>query len=199
MINRRNMERKKVLCIIGSSGSGKTTIERLLEQTFPLHFKRLVSYTTRPMREGETQGVEHQFVKCLENTDDQLAYTKYGDYEYWAKTSDIVPGKVNTYVIDVEGFRFLQRYFSDKLEIRVMYVKRSKRDDIDEDRKERDRDRLMLTPDDIDILFRNEGSISDLIANVRNNFFGYIMSVFNENTGLSMDPRTMNMKSKREQ
>ena len=199
MINRRNMERKKVLCIIGSSGSGKTTIERLLEQTFPLHFKRLVSYTTRPMREGETQGVEHQFVKCLENTDDQLAYTKYGDYEYWAKTSDIVPGKVNTYVIDVEGFRFLQRYFADKLEIRVMYVKRSKRDDIDEDRKERDRDRLVLTPDDIDILFRNEGSISDLIANVRNNFFGYIMSVFNENTGLSMDPRTRNMKSKREQ
>ena len=193
------MEKKKVLCIIGSSGSGKTTIERLLEQTFPLHFKRLVSYTTRPMREGETQGVEHQFVKCLENTDDQLAYTKYGDYEYWAKTSDIVPGKVNTYVIDVEGFRFLQRYFSDKLEIRVMYVKRSRRDDIDEDRKERDRDRLVLTPDDIDILFRNEGSISDLIANVRNNFFGYIMSVFNENTGLSMDPRTMNMKSKREQ
>ena len=193
------MERKKVLCIIGSSGSGKTTIERLLEQTFPLHFKRLVSYTTRPMREGETQGVEHQFVKCLENTDDQLAYTKYGDYEYWAKTSDIVPGKVNTYVIDVEGFRFLQRYFSDKLEIRVMYVKRSRRDDIDEDRKERDRDRLVLTPDDIDILFRNEGSISDLIANVRNNFFGYIMSVFNENTGLSMDPRTRNMNSKREQ
>lgn len=199
MINSRNMERKKVLCIIGSSGSGKTTIERLLEQTFPLHFKRLVSYTTRPMREGETQGVEHQFVKCLENTDDQLAYTKYGDYEYWAKTSDIVPGKVNTYVIDVEGFRFLQRYFADKLEIRVMYVKRSKRDDIDEGRKERDRDRLTLTPDDIDILFRNEGSISDLIANVRNNFFGYIMSVFNENTGLSMDPRTRNMKSKREQ
>ena len=193
------MERKKVLCIIGSSGSGKTTIERLLEQTFPLHFKRLVSYTTRPMREGETQGVEHQFVKCLENTDDQLAYTKYGDYEYWAKTSDIVPGKVNTYVIDVEGFRFMQRYFADKLEIRVMYVKRSKRDDIDEDRKERDRDRLMLTPDDIDILFRNDGSISDLIANVRNNFFGYIMSVFNENTGLSMDPRTRNMNSKREQ
>lgn len=193
------MERKKVLCIIGSSGSGKTTIERLLEQTFPLHFKRLVSYTTRPMREGETQGVEHQFVKCLENTDDQLAYTKYGDYEYWANTSDIVPGKVNTYVIDVEGFRFLQRYFADKLEIRVMYVKRSKRDDIDEDRKERDRDRLVLTPDDIDILFRNEGSISDLIANVRNNFFGYIMSVFNENTGLSMDPRTRNMDSKREQ
>lgn len=199
MINRRNMERKKVLCIIGSSGSGKTTIERLLEQTFPLHFKRLVSYTTRPMREGETQGVEHQFVKCLENTDDKLAYTKYGDYEYWANTSDIVPGKVNTYVIDVEGFRFLQRYFADKLEIRVMYVKRSKRDDIDEDRKERDRDRLVLTPDDIDILFRNEGSISDLIANVRNNFFGYIMSVFNENTGLSMDPRTRNMDSKREQ
>ena len=29
------MEKKKVFCIIGSSGSGKTTIEQLLEQTFP--------------------------------------------------------------------------------------------------------------------------------------------------------------------
>lgn len=182
MINSRNMERKKVLCIIGSSGSGKTTIERLLEQTFPLHFKRVVSCTTRPMREGETQGVEHQFVNRFENTDDLLAYTKYGDYEYWAKASDLVTGKVNTYVIDVEGFRVLQRNFSDKLEIRVMYVKRTKREDIDEERKERDSNRMELTPDDIDILFRNEGSISDLIANVRNNFFGYIMSVFNENT-----------------
>ena len=65
-----------------------------------------------------------------------------------------------------------------------MYVKRSKRDDIDEDRKERDRGRMELTPDDIDILFRNEGSISDLIANTRNNIFGYIMSVFNENTAV---------------
>ena len=186
MINRIDTEKKKVLCIIGSSGSGKTTIERLLEQTFPLHFKRVVSCTTRPMREGETQGVEHQFVNRFENNaeGDLIAYTKYGKFEYWAKSSDLVTGKINTYVIDVEGFRFLQRYFADKLEIRVMYVKRSKRDDIDEDRKERDRDRLVLTPDDIDILFRNEGSISDLITNIRNNIFGYVMSVFNENTAV---------------
>ena len=187
------MERKKVLCIIGSSGSGKTTIEQLLEQTFPLHFKRLVSYTTRPMREGETQGVEHQFVNRFENNNtegDFLAYTQYGKYEYWAKSSDLVTGKVNTYVIDVDGFRFLQRNFADKLKIRVMYVKRTKREDIDEERKERDRDRLVLTPDDIDILFRNEGSISDLIANVRNNFFGYIMSVFNENPAVQYSIKT---------
>ena len=42
--------KKKVLCIIGHSGSGKTTIEEILARTFPLHFNRVVSYTTRPMR-----------------------------------------------------------------------------------------------------------------------------------------------------
>lgn len=32
------------------------------------------------------------------------------------------------------------------------------------------------------MVLRNEGGISDLIANVQNNIFDYIMSIFNENT-----------------
>ena len=40
---------------------------------------------------------------------------------------------------------------------------------------------MQLEPDDIDVLLRNNGSISDLIANVTNNIIYYIMSIFNEN------------------
>ena len=135
------------------------------------------------MREGEQEGVEHHFVgkDKVPAEKDVLAYTKYGSYEYWALPGDLASGKINTYVIDVEGYRYLQRFYDDQLELRVMYVKRSVRSDIDNQRTQRDEGRMQLEPDDVDVLLRNNGSISDLIANVTNNIIYYIMSIFNEN------------------
>lgn len=46
------------LILCGKSGSGKDTIARHLEDT---GFKTLVSTTTRPMREGEVDGVDYNF------------------------------------------------------------------------------------------------------------------------------------------
>ncbi|MBR6293537.1 MAG: guanylate kinase [Lachnospiraceae bacterium] len=46
-----------ILC--GKSGSGKTTIGVELEK---YGYKKLVTYTTRPMRKGEVNGVDYHFV-----------------------------------------------------------------------------------------------------------------------------------------
>ncbi len=52
----------KIFYIMGKSASGKDTVfEELLEQE-DLHLKRLVPYTTRPIRSRETEGVEYHFV-----------------------------------------------------------------------------------------------------------------------------------------
>ena len=49
-----------MLVILGCSGSGKSTLEKyIVERT---HFKKNISYTTRPMREGEIDGVDYYFV-----------------------------------------------------------------------------------------------------------------------------------------
>ena len=54
----------KVFYIIGKSSSGKDTIyKRLLSET---NLKPIVPYTTRPMREGEREGVEYHFVFSIE-------------------------------------------------------------------------------------------------------------------------------------
>ena len=52
----------KLFCIMGKSASGKDTIFKKLTQDENLDLKRVVSYTTRPMREGEQEGVEYHFV-----------------------------------------------------------------------------------------------------------------------------------------
>lgn len=51
----------KIVYLMGKSSSGKDTIyKRLLEQE-ELLFHRVVLYTTRPVRAGETDGVEYHF------------------------------------------------------------------------------------------------------------------------------------------
>ena len=52
----------KLFCIMGKSASGKDTIFKHLIRDEELGLKTVVSYTTRPMREGEQDGVEYHFV-----------------------------------------------------------------------------------------------------------------------------------------
>lgn len=52
----------KLFCIMGKSASGKDTIFKRLVQDETLALKTVASYTTRPMREGEQEGVEYHFV-----------------------------------------------------------------------------------------------------------------------------------------
>jgi guanylate kinase len=53
--------RRGILMVISSpSGAGKTTLTRRLAETHKLHFS--VSYTTRPARNGEQDGVDYHFV-----------------------------------------------------------------------------------------------------------------------------------------
>ncbi len=156
------MKKTKILCIIGASGSGKTTIEKMLSEISPNTFGRVVSYTTRPMREGEHDGDEHFFVSqsygekfIEEHKEDVLASTEYGGYYYWAGFSSLEDNKINTYVIDVEGYRDMMRRWGNTYDIKVLYVKRPNKDGIDVARAERDKGREQLTPDEIDFVFDN--------------------------------------------
>src|SRR5690349_15287391 len=72
--------RRGLLFIVSApSGSGKTTlIERLVEQTPHLRMSR--SYTSRPARAGETDGVDYNFV----SREHFEAMTAAGDFLEWA-------------------------------------------------------------------------------------------------------------------
>ena len=45
-----------IYCLMGKSASGKDTIYNRLLAMEKLHLRRVVPYTTRPMRSGETDG-----------------------------------------------------------------------------------------------------------------------------------------------
>lgn len=59
----------KIYCIMGKSSSGKDTLYRLLLENKQLSLKKIVPYTTRPMRAGEENGVEYYFCNEEKVTD----------------------------------------------------------------------------------------------------------------------------------
>ena len=103
--------RGQAFIISGPAGSGKTTLIDRLHQEFPEMIKN-ISYTTRPIREGEADGVdyffisEEQFEKKLEE-DEFLEHVelfgfKYGTSKNWIEKK-LQEGFSIFLVIDIEG------------------------------------------------------------------------------------------------
>lgn len=117
---------KKLFCIIGRSASGKSSLTKTVAKDFGL--KVVKSYTTRPMREGETeQNSDHYFisddeVKFYKNQ--MIAYTEINGYEYF--TTINVLKQSDIYVIDPEGYQYLLKNLEKyhiKMKLIPIYIK----------------------------------------------------------------------------
>lgn len=89
-----------------------------------LKLKPVVSYTTRPKRSSETEGVEHYFIKPEEaknimEKEQVIAYTKIGEIEYFA-TIEALNGS-NVYIIDPKGLTYLREHCGN-LHLLVIYI-----------------------------------------------------------------------------
>lgn len=125
MLNLNNKQRT-IFCIVGRTCSGKDTIATKMINTCPDMFSKVVSYTTRPIRENETDGVEHYFVDKetfdkIRESEFVIAYTKIGEYEYMATSSEL--DKHNIYIIDPNGLDTLRATLDEaKYHIITIYV-----------------------------------------------------------------------------
>lgn len=111
----------KICYIMGKSSSGKDTVFKKLKEMLP-QFRTITLYTTRPIREGETDGVEYYFTdeKKLERMEKQgtviemRAYdTKCGVWKYYtADDGQIDLDKYHYLVIGtLQSYEAMRRYF----------------------------------------------------------------------------------------
>lgn len=158
--------KQKIITIIGKSGAGKDTVARML--SYITGYNLICSYTTRPMREGETEGREHHFVpECHTPREQMLAYTEYGGYEYWTEKSQL--SETTIYVIDEKGLVELSDAFPD-IDLVNIYVSAKpetlKARGIVPNRTERDAHRVTLDIDVFDYVIFNNGDRFDLFQSV---------------------------------
>lgn len=153
-----------IICIVGASGSGKTTASLILQKQFD--WNTVVSYTTRPMRKGEINGVDHWFVSTVPDKDKMCAYTKFGGYEYWTLWEQFKSIYPSVYVIDEKGLIDLQSKEQSPFSFNLMTIKMKRNDleAIEQDRKDRDKERISLPDSFYDYIINNNGSIEQLRA-----------------------------------
>ena len=117
----------KIFCIMGKSATGKDTIYERLLRDEELNLKRIIPYTTRPIRDHEEDGREYHFV-----TEDDVVklqekglivemreyQTVYGPWKYFTvNDGNIALDKDNYSLIGtVEGYVMVRDYFgADKV------------------------------------------------------------------------------------
>lgn len=120
----------KIICLMGKSSTGKDTIYKHLLADRELGLKKIVPYTTRPIRKGEKDGVEYFF----KNEEDFLRlkdrnriieareyHTIHGLWRYFVADDGQIEQSGNYIMIGtLEAYRHLQDYFGADRVLPVM-------------------------------------------------------------------------------
>lgn len=116
---------KKIIVLLGASATGKDTVVKHISEKYGIPIA--VSYTTRPMRSNETQGVEYYFVSDDEmhekfKNGEVIEHTSYYiqsedvSYTYANVVSEFEKGDYILTILNPHGlYQFRQSLYKDNL------------------------------------------------------------------------------------
>lgn len=120
------MKKYKIIAICGESGSGKDSIQKWITETYPKRFKGIVSTTTRPKRDNETDGVDYHFTdnvnfakKVLDLS--MLEATEFNGWFYGTSIDELDKDKINVGVFNPSGIETLLD--DNRLKVYPIYIK----------------------------------------------------------------------------
>lgn len=112
----------KIFLLMGKSTSGKDTIYKRIIADKELALKKVVPYTTRPMRDGETDGVQYYFKTEAEYSklkdqgriiEERTYHTNYGEWRYFTADDGQIDLQGGDYIVigTLESYCFIRDYF----------------------------------------------------------------------------------------
>ena len=127
------MSKCTIIAIMGKAGSGKDTLLNALmkEEVFKDAFK-IISCTTRPIREYEQDGVDYHFLTTTEFTNqilsgEMLEATVFNTWCYGTSLKNLSKDKVNIGVLNPEGVEIL-RSKKDEVNLTVICIEANDKD-----------------------------------------------------------------------
>ena len=121
----------KIFYLMGKSSSGKDTIYKELLKREKLHLKKIVLYTTRPVRAGEKDGVQYHFVddgavRAFEEEGKIIELREYhtfcGLWKYFTVDDGQIDLSQNNYLIigTIESYVKTKVYFGAQRVVPIM-------------------------------------------------------------------------------
>ena len=100
----------KIIALIGEAGSGKDSIMQNILKKRPLQFNEIISCTTRPMREGEAEGVNYFYLTPEEFAEkilngEMLEATSFNNWFYGTSYDSLRSDCTNIGVFNPDGIR----------------------------------------------------------------------------------------------
>jgi guanylate kinase len=115
----KQMSKGKIIVIIGKTASGKSSLAKDICKE--KNIKQLITYTTRPSREGEINGVDYHFISEQEYKNnefickEQYEVKPYGFQGYGVKVSDLETDENVVIVLTPPGYRELKEKYGDRV------------------------------------------------------------------------------------
>lgn len=114
---------KKLFCIVSPSGAGKDSVAR--EVGVDLKLPIATSFTTRPMRSSETEGVEYNFISeekfwDLDRIGEIAEWTEYvvaddSTWYYGLTRTELEKGDYVLVIVNKDGLAQLQEIYGDRV------------------------------------------------------------------------------------
>lgn len=102
----------KIIALFGESGSGKDYIQKHLCTKYTDECSPIVSYTTRPIRDNEVNGVDYHFTDISNFTSmilngDMIEATEFNNWFYGTPIASLKEDKINVGVFNIYGIESL--------------------------------------------------------------------------------------------
>lgn len=123
----------QIYVLMGKSATGKDTIYKKILENERLHLQEVVTYTTRPIRENETEGVEYHFVdkeffdRCKEKNniiEYRMYNTVHGPWYYFMVNDgqiDLQSEKKYIIIGTLESYEQIRRYYGKEV-VKPIYI-----------------------------------------------------------------------------
>lgn len=74
-----------MIVIVGESASGKTTLQNMFIEKHP-EYRKIITYTTRPIRDGEVNGIDYNFIsqEAFNELDKDNFFAETATYRNWS-------------------------------------------------------------------------------------------------------------------
>lgn len=177
---------KKIFCVLAKSSAGKDAITSIVSKD--LNIPMATSFTTRPMRDGEVEGREYNFIdkqtfKRLYKDNKLAEYTSYlvadsSTWYYGLTKDELEKADYVMVIVNPHGLEQLERIYGDKVTsilIECNSMTRLKRS-IERDKKGNPKElcrRFLADEEDFkyvtcDYLVYNEGALSESVERFKN-------------------------------